>query len=141
APHFVLYVKQKLIDQFGDKLVEQGGLKVTTTLDSDLQDQVQNIVKTNIDKLKDYDVGNGAAVVLDPRNGQILSMVGSKDYFAPSEPAGCAEGKNCVFEGNVNVALQPRQPGSATKPITYSVGLEKGYTASTLLMDVKTDFP
>lgn len=141
APHFVLYVKQKLIDEFGDKLVEQGGLKVTTTLDYSLQEQVQNIVSSEISKLKDYKVGNGAAVVINPKNGQILAMVGSKDYFAPAEPEGCTEGKDCVFEGNVNVALRPRQPGSATKPITYSVGLQKGYTAATPIMDVKTDFP
>ncbi len=141
APHFVLYVKQKLIDQFGDKLVEQGGLKVTTTLDYKLQDQVQNIVSSEIGKLKDYKVGNGAAVVLNPQNGQILSMVGSKDYFAKSEPEGCTERVNCVFEPNVNVVLANRQPGSATKPITYAVGLQKGYNASTMLMDVKTEFP
>ncbi len=141
APHFVLYVKQKLIDQFGDKMVEQGGLRVTTTLDYRLQDQVQNIVTTEVGKLKDYRVGNGAAVVMNPQNGQILAMVGSKDYFGKSEPAGCREGLNCVFEPNVNLTLRERQPGSATKPITYAVGLQKGYTASTVLMDVKTELP
>lgn len=141
APHFVLYVKQKLIEQYGDKLVEQGGLKVTTTLDFKLQEEVQKIVHEEIDKLKNYDVGNGAAVVLDPKTGQILSMVGSKDYFSDSLPQGCTEGKNCTFEPNVNAALSKRQPGSATKPITYSAGLQKGYTAATTIMDVRTEFP
>ncbi|MCL5783840.1 MAG: PBP1A family penicillin-binding protein [Patescibacteria group bacterium] len=141
APHFVLYVKQKLIEQYGDKLVEQGGLKVTTTLDYKLQEQAENIMKTEIDKLQDYKVGNGASVVLDPRNGQILAMVGSKDYFGNSLPEGCSEGKNCTFEPNVNAALSARQPGSATKPITYSLALQKGYTAASVLMDVKTEFP
>lgn len=141
APHFVLYVKQKLIEQYGDKLVEQGGLRVATTLDYKLQEEAQRIVQDEVAKLKGFQVGNGAAVVLNPKNGQILAMVGSKDYFGKSEPAGCTEGKSCLFEPNVNVTLGNRQPGSATKPITYSVGLQKGYTASTPIVDVKTEFP
>ncbi len=141
APHFVLYVKQKLIEQYGDKLVEQGGLRVNTTLDFKLQEEVQEIVKTEIERLKNYEVGNGAAVVIDPKNGQILAMVGSKDYFGKSEPEGCDEGDSCVFEPNVNAALSLRQPGSATKPITYASGLQKGYSASSVLLDVKTEFP
>lgn len=129
APHFVLYVKQKLIEQYGDKLVEQGGLKVTTTLDYKLQEQAEKIVKDEVGKLTSYKVGNGAAVVLDPKTGQILSMVGSKDYFAKD------------YDGNFNAAIALRQPGSATKPITYSLALQKGYTAASVLMDVKTEFP
>lgn len=140
APHFVLYVKQKLIEQFGDKLVEQGGLRVTTSLDYKLQEKSEKIVKEEVEKLGNYKVGNAAAVVMDPKTGEILSMVGSKDYFAPSQPEGCIEGQNCVFEGNVNVAIQERQPGSATKPITYAAGLQKGFTATYPIMDVKTDF-
>ncbi len=141
SPHFVLYVKQKLIEQFGDKLVEQGGLRVTTTLDYKLQEKVEGIVKEEIEKIKSNKVGNGAAVVLEVKTGQILSMVGSKDYFAKSEPEGCIEGESCVFEPNVNVVTSLRQPGSATKPITYAKALEKGYTANSVLMDVKTEFP
>ncbi|MDO8570513.1 MAG: penicillin-binding protein [Candidatus Daviesbacteria bacterium] len=141
APHFVLYVKQKLIEQYGDKMVEQGGLKVTTTLDNKLQEETQKIVKDEVDKLGSYKVGNGAAIILDPKTGQILTMVGSKDYFAKSLPEGCIEGKTCTFEPNVNASLSLRQPGSATKPMTYSAALQKGYTASSVLMDVKTDFP
>ncbi len=129
APHFVLYVKQKLIEQYGDKLVEQGGLKVTTTLDNKLQEDAQKIVKDEVAKLKDYKVGNGAAVVMDPKTGQILAMIGSKDYFATD------------YDGNVNVTLSLRQPGSATKPITYSGALQKGYTAASPIIDVKTVFP
>lgn len=141
APHFVLYVKQKLEEQYDTRTVEQGGLKVVTTLDYKLQEKVEDILKSEVDKLKNYEVGNASAVVLDPKTGEILSMAGSKDYFGASEPEGCIEGKNCVFEGNVNVSLGQRQPGSATKPITYAVGLLKGYTASQVLMDVKTVFP
>ncbi len=141
APHFVLYVKEKLIEQFGDKMVESGGLRVTTTVDYDLQKQVEEIVKKEIEDLSSAKVGNGAAIVLDPKTGQILSMVGSKDYFGKSLPEGCKEGATCSFEPNVNVAIQPRQPGSATKPIAYSKALEKGYTAAQVYMDVKTEFP
>lgn len=141
APHFVLYVKQKLEEQYDTKTVEQGGLKVITSLDYKLQEQVEKIVKDEVEKLKSAKAGNSAAVVMDPKTGEILAMAGSKDYFAPSVPEGCIEGKDCVFEGNVNVATRERQPGSATKPITYSVGLLKGYTASYVLEDVKTEFP
>lgn len=141
APHFVLYVKQKLIEQFGDRMVEGGGLRVTTTLDYDLQKKAEEIVEKEVENLASAKVGNGGAVVLDPKTGQILSMVGSKNYFADSKPEGCIEGSSCTFEPNVNVAISPRQPGSATKPIAYSKALEKGYTAAQVYMDVKTEFP
>lgn len=141
APHFVLYVKAKLIEQFGDRLVEQGGLRVTTSLNYKLQEEAQKIVKDEVEKLKTAKVGNAATVVLDAKTDQILAMVGSKDYFADSEPEGCIEGDSCVFEPNVNVTTSGRQPGSATKPITYAKGLEEGYTANFTLMDVKTEFP
>lgn len=141
APHFVLYVKKKLIEQFGEKMVAQGGLRVTTTLDYKFQQEAEKIVKEEIEKLKSNKIGNGAAVVLDPRNGYVLAMVGSKDYFAKSSPEGCIEAKTCVFEPNLNVAVDgARQPGSATKPITYAKALEKGYTGNYTLMDVKTEF-
>lgn len=129
APHFVIYIKQLLAKQFGENLVENGGLQVTTTLDWDFQKEAEKIVKEEIEKLKGYNVSNGAAVVTDPKTGEILSMVGSKDYF---------DSKN---DGNFNVAIANRQPGSSLKPIMYAVALEKGYTASTLIMDTKTDFP
>ncbi len=141
APHFVLYVKQKLIEQFGDRLVEQGGLKVTTSLDYKIQQIAQDIVKKEVEKLNSDKIGNGAAVVLDPKTGQILALVGSKDYFGKSLPEGCKEGASCVFEPNLNAALALRQPGSATKPITYAKALEKGYSANYTIVDVKTEFP
>lgn len=141
APHFVLYVKEKLIEQFGDRMVEGGGLRVTTTLDYDLQKKAEEIVKKEIENLGSAKVGNGAALVMDPKTGQILAMVGSKDYFGDSLPEGCKEGESCIFEPNVNVAMSPRQPGSATKPIAYAKALEKGYTASQVYVDVSTEFP
>ncbi len=129
APHFVIYVRQILAKQFGEQVVEVGGLQVKTTLDYEIQKKSEDIVKSEVDKLKGYHVGNGAAVVADPKTGEILAMVGSKDYF---------DQKN---DGNFNVALAPRQPGSSLKPVMYATAFEKGYTPSTMVMDVKTDFP
>lgn len=129
AAHFVMYVKEILVEQFGEKTVEQGGLQVTTTLDYKLQEKAEKIVKEEVEKMKSYKVGNGAAVVLDPRSGEILSMVGSKDYFAKD------------YDGNVNVVMSLRQPGSAIKPITYATAFKKGYTAATVLLDIETHFP
>lgn len=129
APHFVIYVKQILASQFGESAVETGGLQVKTTLDYELQKKSEDIVKEEIEKLKGYRVGNGAAVVSDPKTGEVLAMVGSKDYFDEKG------------DGNFNVALANRQPGSSLKPIVYATAFEKGYTPSTMLMDVKTDFP
>ncbi len=131
APHFVMYVKEKLIAQFGEKLIEQGGLKVTTTLDWKVQEEAEKIVKEEITKLKSLKVTNGAAVVLDPKTGQILAMVGSKDYNATDSSG---------FKFNV-VTQGLRQPGSAIKPIIYATAFQKGYTPATLLMDVETHFP
>ncbi len=129
APHFVMEVKKILAKQFGDEVVENGGLQVTTTLDYNIEKKAEEIVKDELEKLKGFNVGNGAAVVSDPKTGEILAMVGSKDYY---------DTKN---DGNFNAALSMRQPGSSLKPIMYSVAFEKGYTPATLVMDVKTDFP
>jgi penicillin-binding protein 1C len=129
APHFVIYVKEILAQQFGEAAVETGGLQVKTTLDYEIQEEAEKIVKDEIEKLKGYRVGNGAAIVSDPKTGEILAMVGSKDYFDTEN------------DGNFNVALANRQPGSSLKPVVYAAAFEKGYTPATMVMDVKTDFP
>ncbi|MCG2691698.1 transglycosylase domain-containing protein, partial [Microgenomates group bacterium] len=129
APHFVMYVKQKLIDRYGEKLVEQGGLRVTTSLDWKLQEKAQEIVSEEIAKVEKIAITNGAALVLNPQTGEILAMVGSKNYSAED------------YDGKVNVTLSLRQPGSAIKPVTYATAFKKGYTAATMLVDVLTEFP
>jgi 1A family penicillin-binding protein len=130
APHFVMYVKQKLEEQFGSQMVLSGGLQVTTTLDYNLEKKTEDIVKTEIDKLKNYKVNNAASIVSDPKTGEILAMVGSKDYFDKD------------IDGNFNVATSNnRNPGSSLKPIIYAAAFEKGYTPATMVMDVKTEFP
>ena len=130
APHFVMYVKDLLAKEFGERFVETGGLQVYTTLDYELQKDTENIVKEEIEKLEKYKVSNGAAMVTKAETGEILAMVGSKDYFDDENG------------GQFNAAVQAkRQPGSSLKPIVYAKAFEKGYTPATLLMDVKTDFP
>jgi len=129
APHFVFYVKQQLIERYGEKAVERGGLRVYTSLDLKLQDFAQKTVLEEIDRVKHLQISNGAAVVIDPKNGQILVMVGSKNWQDPK------------IDGKYNVILAQRQPGSTIKPVVYLSGFRKGYTASTMLMDTKTVFP
>ena len=132
APHFVLFVKKQLIEKFGEKVVEDGGLRVVTTLDAQLQQKIENIVKEEIDKAKNLQVSNGAALVINPQTGEILGYVGSKNY----------DSEDKEFQGKFDVVTQGyRQPGSALKPITYAVAFSKGYTPSSLLMDVETHFP
>jgi membrane carboxypeptidase/penicillin-binding protein len=129
APHFVMMVKEQLVQKYGEKMVEQGGLKVTTTLDLPTQEFAQNTVASEVAKLKDLLVGNGAALVTRPPTGEILAMVGSKDYFASDE------------DGNVNITTSLRQPGSAIKPLNYAVGLLTGkVTLASLFIDMPTCF-
>lgn len=128
APHFVMYVKEGLVQKYGEKIVEQGGLKVTTTLDLKLHEEAQNIIATEVAKLKNLNVGNAASLVTRPPTGEILSMVGSKDYFATDS-------------GNFNVTTSLRQPGSSIKPINYAVGIEtKKVTPATLFLDTPSCF-
>lgn len=144
APHFVFYVKELLEASLGKDIVEQGGLKVTTTLDLKVQELAQKTVKDEINASKGLNVGNGALVAINPKNGHIMAMVGSKDYFAESEPKDCISGitgdNSCTFEPALNVALANRQPGSSIKPLTYVTMLENGYTAAYPFLDVPTTF-
>src|SRR3990170_683854 len=108
APHFVMFVKEQLVKKYGERTVERGGLEVTTTLDLELQEKVQEIVKNEIEGLTGLSVSNGAALITRPLTGEILAMVGSHDYFDQKH------------DGNVNVALSLRQPGSAIKVVNYA---------------------
>lgn len=129
APHFVFYVFDQLKEIYGEDFVRQGGLKVYTSLDYDLQRRAEAIVAEGAKKNKNqYGAENASMVVLNPKNGQILAMVGSRDYFSQE------------IEGEVNVALSLRQPGSAFKPIIYAKAFEKGFQPETLLYDRPTNF-
>jgi 1A family penicillin-binding protein len=129
APHFSLFIRDLLIKKYGEQKVEEGGLRVTTTLDLKIQDMAQATVSAEVARLTGYHVSNGAAMVTDPATGEILAMVGSKDYF------------EAAIDGNVNVTLALRQPGSSIKPINYAVGLINGYSAATPFIDQKVCFP
>ncbi|MBI5729172.1 MAG: PBP1A family penicillin-binding protein [Candidatus Magasanikbacteria bacterium] len=130
APHFVLYVKQLLADQFGEKLVDTGGLKVVTSLDYEKQMLAERVVKEQGDKFaKSANANNAALVAIDPKTAQILAMVGSRSF------------DDEAIDGQFNVAvLGKRQPGSSFKPFVYLAAFEKGYTPDTVLYDVTTDF-
>ena len=128
APHFVQFIREELVKMFGETYVENGNLTVQTTLDYEAQKQAEDIVSDEIDKLKGYNVGNGAAIILDPKTGGILSMVGSQNYF------------DMEHEGNFNASVALRQPGSSLKPVMYATAFEKGYTPASLLMDLQTEF-
>lgn len=129
APHFVIMVKEYLTKKYGEEIIQNGGLSVYTTLDVDLQTMAEETVsKYAALNQKSYKANNAALVAIDPRTGQLLTMIGSRDYF------------DIANEGNFNVALAKRQPGSAFKPFVYAAALEKGYPDSTILFDVKTEF-
>jgi 1A family penicillin-binding protein len=143
APHFVMYVQDYLAQKYGEIKLEQGGLQVYTTLDPNLQKTAEDAVKAGVEKFsKKYSANNAALVAVDPKTGQVLAMVGSKDYFGDPTPAGCTPGKNCTFEGNVNVATALRQPGSSFKPYVYvtAFGKDFGYSPASMLVDVTTNF-
>jgi len=129
APHFVFYVQNQLEEMFGEELLLKGGLTVTTTLDWELQELAQTVVTEEVEDVARYDISNGAALAMQPQTGEILAMVGSKDYF--DEAIG----------GQFNVAVDGlRQPGSAIKPITYLGMIKRGFTPATMIMDVPTTF-
>lgn len=130
APHFVMYVKQILEDKYGSNILDVGGLKVTTSLDWGLQEKAELTVKEEIDKVaKSLNISNGASVILDTNTGEILSMVGSKDFF------------DKTIDGEVNVTTRSRQPGSSIKPLVYATAFAKGYSPASVLADVVTEFP
>ncbi len=144
APHFVFYAKSYLVDLLGEDAVEKGGLKVKTSIDLDVQKLAQDTVTNELDKSANLNVWNGAMVVLDPKTGQILAMVGSKGYNLDPQPEGCVSGtsgeNSCKFDPYVNVALSLRQPGSAIKPVTYASMLQQGYSAAYPFLDMPIAF-
>lgn len=129
APHFVFYVLDQLQKMYPDVDIASANLKVTTTLDWDLQKEAERIVYENaIKNSTTYNAHNAALTAIDPTTGQLLVMVGSRDYFDKE------------IDGNFNIALAKRQPGSAFKPFAYAAALLKGYTTETVVYDVHTQF-
>lgn len=129
APHFVFYVKDQLEELYGEETVERGGLRVRTTLDLDMQEVAQASLSAEIATLERARVGNGAALVTKPNTGEILAMIGSKDYFDATD------------DGKVNVTIEERQPGSSIKPINLAIAFEnQRLTPGTMLLDIPTCF-
>ena len=129
APHFVIYIIKYLENKYGRKAVEEGGLKVTTTLNYELQQKIEGIVKKYaLENKQKFNAENAAIAAIDPKTGQILVMVGSRDYFDKE------------IDGNFNVATSHRQPGSAFKPFVYAAAFNKGFTPDTVLFDLPTEF-
>lgn len=128
APHFVQFVKDLLIQKYGLPIVEKGGLTVMTSIDLKLQDQVEKVVADEVAKDANLNISNGAVLMTNPQNGDILAMVGSHDYYDPNG-------------GTVNLTTSLRQPGSSIKVVTYSAALSKGFTAASILDDSPIVFP
>lgn len=129
APHFVFFIRERLVEKYGLETVEEGGLTVITSLDWELQKKAEEIVRKHaLSNDVDFNASNAGLVAIDPKTGQIVAMVGSRDYFDEEIP------------GAFNITTAHRQPGSAFKPIVYATALEKGYTPETVVFDLKTQF-
>lgn len=129
APHFVFFIRDYLESKYGTDAVENGGLKVVTTLDYDLQQEAEKSVDKYADQMeKNFKASNEGMVAIDPKTGQILAMVGSRGYF------------NKTIDGAVNVTTSPRQPGSSFKPFVYASAFQKGYSPDTVVFDLQTQF-
>ena len=136
APHFTLFVRQQLEALLGPEALFQSGLSVTTSLNPRLQAEAERIVREQVARVADHNVSNGALVAMDPRTGEILALVGSADF------------DNVEIDGQVNMALAPRQPGSTIKPLVYVTTFEQRdkpvdqrWTPGTLVADIKEQFP
>lgn len=129
APHFVFYVREYLEEKYGADVVDKGGLRVITTLDYNLQKYAEDTVAKHAPGMeKNFNASNEGLVAVDPKTGQILTMVGSRGYFDEN------------IDGKYNIALAHRQPGSSFKPFVYAAAFAKGYTPETMVFDVRTQF-
>jgi len=130
APHFVMYIKQLLEEKYGPSILDTGGLKVTTSLNWDIQQKAEATVKEEVDKVSSsLNINNGASVILDTNSGEVMSMVGSKNFF------------DTLIDGEVNVTTRLRQPGSSIKPLVYATAFMKNFGPASVLADIVTEFP
>ena len=128
-PHWVTYIRYLLETKYDAQTIYRSGFRVYTTLDPQLQQEADRVVQEQVAALADKKATDGALVAIQPKTGQILAMVGSADFY------------NDAIAGQINMALRPRQPGSSIKPLTYAAAFEKGWTPSTLIWDVPSEFP
>ncbi len=123
APHFVMYVRDLMAQQYGEDVLEHGGLTIQTTLDYKIQSQAEKVIRSQVDSLRRLRISNGAGVITKPSTGEVIAMVGSANYF------------DFVHDGQVNVVLRPRQPGSSIKPLTYSLAFSRGWKPASTIED------
>ena len=129
APHFVMYIREQLVEKYGEEALSGMGLKVITSLDWELQQEAERIIADRAKEVEErFKATNTGFVAIDPQTGDVLVMVGSRDYF------------DTEIDGNFNTTISSRQPGSSIKPIVYASAFSKGYTPETKLFDVKTQF-
>lgn len=129
APHFVMFVREQLVEKFGEEALAERGFRVITSLDWELQKEAERIVAEKAEyNTERFNASNAGLVATDPKTGDVLVMVGSRDYFSED------------IDGNFNVALAKRQPGSSIKPFVYSAVFSKGYLPETIVFDVATQF-
>ncbi|MDO8470962.1 MAG: transglycosylase domain-containing protein [bacterium] len=142
APHFSLGAVAELSETYGEDFLRENGLRVKTTLDWELQQAAEKAVKEFAEANIAYGAHNAALVAIDPRTGEVLAMVGSKNWFGDSEPEGCTSGSTCAFDPKLNIATASpgRQPGSAFKPFVYVTAFAKGSTEDTVVVDELTNF-
>ncbi len=142
APHFVLYVEKYLFREYGKDFLEQGGYRVYTTLNWEFQQAAETAVEEGVEINKGKLAYNAALVAIDPKTGEILSMVGSANWFGESYPEECVSGEDCLFDPKVNIATYGigRQPGSAFKPFVYATAFQAGYNDEYIVIDEETDF-
>lgn len=127
-PHWVFYVRSLLEQRYGADMIQRGGLRVVTSLDPALQDLAEQVVTQRMPELRTRNAHNAGVVLLDPRTNEVLAMVGSANYYDPA------------IDGQFNVALAARQPGSTLKPIVYAAAMLRGWTPATVIWDTPTNF-
>lgn len=142
APHFVMRARDYLIEKYGEETLKRKGFRVYTTLDWELQKLAEGVVKEGAERNRKYGVYNSALVAISPKTREVLSLVGSADWYSTSSlPQGCQIQQSCKFEPKFDITtLGERQPGSAFKPFVYATAFEKGYTPETVLWDAETNF-
>jgi penicillin-binding protein 1A len=149
APYFTLWVKQQLIEKYGEngeEFLRKEGLRVYTSLDWELQEAAETAARQGIEWNKNYNAHNAGLVAISPKTGEVLALtVGNGDYYASPYPEGCTPGDDCMFDPKFNVVIGTesnpgRQPGSAFKPFVYATAFKQGYTSTTTVSDEKTNF-
>src|SRR5438445_1043211 len=126
SPHWVMFVRDVVEQQYGAKTLYQGGLKIYTTLDNDYNDKMQQVLQDSKPTIATQGATNVAQIAVNPKTGEILAFNGSLDYNDES------------IDGQFNILTSERQPGSSIKPVAYSEAFVKGWAPATTIDDQPT---